>query len=93
MKRLDWTGLRNTTLEWLEPDLLDTSDPANRPHWMDNWIAFVAPSSVARGFIQHYGVYEQGKIKKVMEKSMDLMKHLYSIGHRNGLIPVIPFKL
>ena len=27
-----------------------------------------------------------------MEKSMDLMEHLYLMGHRNGLIPVIPFK-
>ena len=29
-------------LEWFKPDLLDTSDPANRPCWMDNWVAFIA---------------------------------------------------
>ena len=34
--------LKGMALEWFEPDLLDTGDPANRPHWMDNWVAFVA---------------------------------------------------
>ena len=29
-------------LEWFKLDLLDTSDLANRPRWMDNWIAFVS---------------------------------------------------
>ena len=34
--------LKGMALEWFEPDLLDTSDPANHLHWMDNWVAFVA---------------------------------------------------
>ena len=34
--------LKGMALEWFELDLLDTGDPANRPHWMDNWIAFIA---------------------------------------------------
>ena len=34
--------LKGMALEWFELDLLDTSDPANHLHWMDNWIAFVA---------------------------------------------------
>ena len=34
--------LKGMALEWFEPDLLDTNDPANHPHWMDNWITFVA---------------------------------------------------
>ena len=29
-------------LELFKPDLLDTGDPANHPHWMDNWITFIA---------------------------------------------------
>ena len=34
--------LKGMALEWFEPDLLESADPTNRPHWMDNWIAFVA---------------------------------------------------
>ena len=34
--------LKGMALEWFEPDLLNTSNPANCPHWMDNWIAFIA---------------------------------------------------
>ena len=34
--------LKGMALEWFEPDLLDTGDPANRLCWMDNWIAFIA---------------------------------------------------
>ena len=34
--------LKGMALEWFEPDLLNTSDLANHPCWMDNWIAFVA---------------------------------------------------
>ena len=34
--------LKGMALEWFEPDLLNTGDPANHPHWMDNWIAFIA---------------------------------------------------
>ena len=34
--------LKGMALEWFKPVLLDTGDLANRPHWMDNWIAFVA---------------------------------------------------
>ena len=30
------------TLEWFEPDLLNSSDPADRPRWMDSWVHFVA---------------------------------------------------
>jgi len=30
------------TLEWFEPDLLNSSDPADRPHWMDSWVHFIA---------------------------------------------------
>ena len=33
--------LKGMALEWFEPDLLNTSDPANCPRWMDNWIAFI----------------------------------------------------
>ena len=34
--------LKGMALEWFELDLLNTGDLANRPCWMDNWIAFVA---------------------------------------------------
>ena len=34
--------LKGMALEWFELDLLDTGDPANRPRWMDNWVAFIA---------------------------------------------------
>ena len=34
--------LKGMALEWFKPDLLNTSNPANCPHWMDNWIAFIA---------------------------------------------------
>jgi len=30
------------TLEWFEPDLLNSGDPADRPHWMDSWVHFIA---------------------------------------------------
>jgi len=30
------------TLEWFELDLLNSSDPADCPHWMDSWVHFVA---------------------------------------------------
>jgi len=30
------------TLEWFEPDLLNSGDPADRPRWMDSWVHFVA---------------------------------------------------
>jgi len=30
------------TLEWFEPDLLNSSDPADCPCWMDSWVHFVA---------------------------------------------------
>jgi len=29
------------TLEWFEPDLLNSGDPADRPCWMDSWVHFV----------------------------------------------------
>jgi len=28
-------------LEWFEPDLLNSSDPADCPCWMDSWVHFV----------------------------------------------------
>jgi len=34
--------LKGMTLEWFEPDLLHSSDPADRPLWMDSWVHFVA---------------------------------------------------
>jgi len=34
--------LKGMTLEWFEPDLLNSSDPADRPRWMDSWVHFVA---------------------------------------------------
>ena len=34
--------LKGMTLEWFEPDLLNSSDPADRPCWMDSWVQFVA---------------------------------------------------
>ncbi|KIM65629.1 hypothetical protein SCLCIDRAFT_22529 [Scleroderma citrinum Foug A] len=34
--------LKGMALEWFEPDLLDTGNPANSPHWIDIWITFVA---------------------------------------------------
>jgi len=34
--------LKGMTLEWFELDLLNSGDPADRPHWMDSWIHFVA---------------------------------------------------
>jgi len=33
--------LKGMTLEWFEPDLLNSSDPAERPCWMDSWVHFV----------------------------------------------------
>jgi len=30
------------TLEWFEPDLLNSGDPADRPRWMESWVHFVA---------------------------------------------------
>jgi len=34
--------LKGMTLEWFEPDLLNSSNPADRPRWMDSWVHFVA---------------------------------------------------
>jgi len=34
--------LKGMTLEWFEPDLLNSSNPADRPRWMDIWVHFVA---------------------------------------------------
>jgi len=34
--------LRGMTLEWFELDLLNSSNPADRPRWMDSWVHFVA---------------------------------------------------
>jgi len=34
--------LKGMALEWFEPDLLNSGDPADRPHWMDSWVHFVA---------------------------------------------------
>jgi len=34
--------LKGMTLEWFEPDLLHSGDPADRPLWMDSWVHFVA---------------------------------------------------
>ncbi|KIK13677.1 hypothetical protein PISMIDRAFT_17822 [Pisolithus microcarpus 441] len=33
--------LKGMALEWFEPDLLNTGDPADRPLWMDSWLDFV----------------------------------------------------
>ncbi|KIK13648.1 hypothetical protein PISMIDRAFT_17826, partial [Pisolithus microcarpus 441] len=34
--------LKGMALEWFEPDLLNTRDPADRPLWMDSWLDFIA---------------------------------------------------
>jgi len=34
--------LKGMTLEWFEPDLLNSGDLADRPRWMDSWVHFVA---------------------------------------------------
>jgi len=34
--------LKGMTLEWFEPDLLNSGDPADCPRWMDSWLHFVA---------------------------------------------------
>jgi len=34
--------LKGMTLEWFKPDLLNSRDLADRPHWMDSWVHFVA---------------------------------------------------
>jgi len=34
--------LKGMTLEWFEPDLLNSGDPADRPRWMESWVHFVA---------------------------------------------------
>jgi len=34
--------LKGMTLEWFEPDLLNSSDLADCPLWMDSWVHFVA---------------------------------------------------
>jgi len=33
--------LKGMTLEWFEPDLLNSGNPADRPCWMDSWVHFV----------------------------------------------------
>jgi len=33
--------LKGMTLEWFEPDLLNSSDPSDHPRWMDSWVHFV----------------------------------------------------
>jgi len=33
--------LKGMTLEWFEPDLLNSGDPADRPLWMDSWVHFI----------------------------------------------------
>jgi len=30
------------TLEWFEPDLLNSGDPADHPRWMESWVHFIA---------------------------------------------------
>jgi len=34
--------LKGMTLEWFEPDLLNSGNPADHPCWMDSWVHFVA---------------------------------------------------
>jgi len=34
--------LKGMKLEWFEPDLLNSGDPADRQRWMDSWVHFVA---------------------------------------------------
>jgi len=34
--------LKGMTLEWFEPDLLNSGNPADHPRWMDSWVHFVA---------------------------------------------------
>jgi len=34
--------LKGMTLEWFEPDLLNSGDPADRPRWMESWVHFIA---------------------------------------------------
>jgi len=34
--------LKGMTLEWFEPDLLNSGDPADHPCWMDSWVHFIA---------------------------------------------------
>jgi len=34
--------LKGMTLEWFEPDLLNSGNPADCPRWMDSWVHFVA---------------------------------------------------
>jgi len=34
--------LKGMTLEWFKPDLLNSGDPADHPHWMDSWVHFIA---------------------------------------------------
>jgi len=34
--------LKGMMLEWFEPDLLNSGDPADRPRWMDSWVHFIA---------------------------------------------------
>jgi len=41
--------LKGMTLEWFEPDLLNSSDPADRPRWMDSWVHFVTELQSAFG--------------------------------------------
>jgi len=33
--------LKGMMLEWFEPDLLNSGDPADCPHWMDSWVHFI----------------------------------------------------
>jgi len=34
--------LKGMMLEWFEPDLLNSGNPADRPRWMDSWVHFIA---------------------------------------------------
>jgi len=34
--------LKGMMLEWFEPDLLNSGNPADHPRWMDSWVHFIA---------------------------------------------------
>ena len=69
------------TLEWFKPDLLDPGSPAQRPHWMDSWINFVA--ELQKTFGPHNPVTdaEHQLEHLVMRDSHQVMKYIVNFNH------------
>jgi len=58
--------LKGMTLEWFELDLLNSGNPADRPHWMDSWVHFVA--ELQSTFGPHNPVADAEQLKHLQMK-------------------------